>query len=88
MHLLTTTCLLATGLGLSSQVAADPNHWCGNWAGRPNLALVPSGQQLPDDGPGAFDRLFFVEPQLQKVPFSPIHATEPKVQIPKFWGNG
>ena len=98
MHLSTAAYLLATSLALcqaqtlstpasaaASQVAAGPDHWCGDWAGKPTPSNVPSGQQLPADDP---IRRFFVEPQLQKVPFSPIIASEPKVQIPKIWGNG
>lgn len=30
---------------------------------------------------------FFVEPQLTNPPFRPDIVTEPKVQVPKFWGN-
>ncbi|CAD6584008.1 MAG: hypothetical protein ASARMPRED_001576 [Alectoria sarmentosa] len=60
------------------------NHWCGAWAGSPKPADVPSAQQLP---PSDYTRRFFVEPQLQRTPFAPVVATEPKVQIPKIWGN-
>lgn len=60
------------------------NHWCGKWAGSPNPADAPSIQQLPQVD---YTRRFFVEPQLQRTPFAPIVATEPKVQIPKIWGN-
>ncbi len=67
-----------------SQLAAGTDHWCGPWAGAPNPSNIPFGQQLP---PNDFVRHFFVEPQLQKVPFSPVLAKEPKVQIPKIWGN-
>ncbi|KAL8640713.1 MAG: hypothetical protein Q9226_008715 [Calogaya cf. arnoldii] len=67
-----------------AQVAAGIDHWCGEWAGHPNPADAISAQQLPRYD---FVRRFFVEPQLQRVPFAPVVATEPKVQVPKFWGN-
>ena len=60
------------------------NYWCGKWAGSPKPADVPSAQQLP---PSDSTRRFFVEPQLQRAPFAPVVATEPKVQVPKIWGN-
>lgn len=66
----------------STDNAAD--HWCGRWAGSPEPADVPTGQQLPVSD---YTRRFFVEPQLQRTPFAPVVATEPKVQIPKIWGN-
>ena len=67
-----------------AQVAAGTNHWCGAWAGSPNPSDVVGPQQLP---PYDFTRRFFVEPQLQRVPFAPLVATEPKIQVPKLWGN-
>lgn len=89
MHFLAVTSILVAAAGLcqaqdenSTDNAA--NHWCGKWAGSPEPADVPTGQQLP---PIEDTRRFFIEPQLQRVPFSPIIATEPKVQIPKIWGN-
>ena len=68
--------------GTAGDNAAD--YWCGRWAGSPEPADVPTGQQLPVTD---FTRRFFVEPQLQRTPFAPVVATEPKVQIPKIWGN-
>ncbi|KAL8879495.1 MAG: hypothetical protein Q9198_002899 [Flavoplaca austrocitrina] len=67
-----------------AQVAAGTDHWCGAWAGSPNPSDVVGPQQLP---PYDFTRRFFVEPQLQRVPFAPLVATEPKIQVPKLWGN-
>ncbi|KAL9632698.1 MAG: hypothetical protein Q9204_003688 [Flavoplaca sp. TL-2023a] len=67
-----------------AQVAAGTDHWCGAWAGSPKPSDVVGPQQLP---PYDFTRRFFVEPQLQRVPFAPVSATEPKVQVPKLWGN-
>lgn len=91
MHLHTVTSILIAAAGFCQSqaattiVAADkPNHWCGRWAGSPRPADAPVSGQLP--GPD-YTRRFFAEPQLQRVPFSPIVATEPKVQIPKIWGN-
>ena len=78
---LSATTAAATGVS----VGDETNHWCGDWAGSPTASDVPTGQQLPVS---EFTKRFFVEPQLQRVPFSPIAATEPKVQIPKIWGNG
>ncbi len=82
MHLSTIAVLIATSFGLAR--SAD-DHWCGAWAGTPNPASLPSEQQLPAN---EATRRFFVEPQLTKVPYSPIIAIEPKVQVPKVWGNG
>lgn len=91
MHLHTLTSILATATSLwQAQAQADnstvnaADHWCGKWAGSPQPADVPTGQQLP---PNDYTRRFFVEPQLQRTPFAPVVATEPKVQIPKIWGN-
>ncbi|KAL9130934.1 MAG: hypothetical protein Q9175_006890 [Cornicularia normoerica] len=72
MHLLAIASVLVAAAGFCQ------------WAGSPKASDVPTGQQLPsmDD-----TRRFFVEPQLQRVPFAPIVATEPKVQVPKIWGN-
>lgn len=62
-----------------------PKTWCGSWAGslrshdNPWFALLPN----LDDG----TRRMFVEPQLMEVPFGPIGGSEPKVQLPKFWGT-
>lgn len=67
-----------------ARVAAGQDHWCGKWAGSPDPLDVVGPQQLP---PYDFTRMFFVEPQLQRVPFAPVVATEPKVQVPKLWGN-
>ena len=95
MHFSAATYALATSVALSYAQSSpspaslnagnDVDHWCGSWAGKPNPSNVPTGQQLPVDD---FTRRFFVEPQLQKTPFSPIIASEPRVQIPKLWGNG
>ena len=91
MHLLTVTSILIASAGFCQSqpattiVAANkPNHWCGQWAGSPKAADAPVSGQLPEPD---YTRRFFAEPQLQRVPFSPIVATEPKVQIPKVWGN-
>ncbi|KAL6717808.1 hypothetical protein ACLMJK_003893 [Lecanora helva] len=99
MHLTTTIVLLATTIATSSAQSSpfsaapaatavsagnDQDHWCGRWAGVPNEADVPKGQQLPTSD---YTKRLFVEPQLQRVPFSPVSATEPKVQVPKIWGN-
>lgn len=94
MYLLALASILAASASLcqaqteetntTATVTADPTHWCGNWAGAPDPANVPSGGQLPV---GDHMRRFFVEPQLQRVPFAPIMASEPKVQVPKIWGN-
>ena len=89
MHLLTVTSILvATASLCHSQVTAvnanKPNHWCGQWAGSPRLEDRPRSQQLP---PFDYTRRFFVEPQLLNTPFAPIMASEPKVQVPKIWGN-
>ncbi len=81
MHLSTTAFVLLTS---STLAQAAVNHWCGTWAGAPNPANVPTEQQLPANDT---TRRFFVEPQLLKVPYAPIIASEPKVQIPKLWGN-
>ena len=89
MRLLSVTSILIATAGLCqsqadvSTVNAD-QHWCGPWAGSPNPADVPSEQLLPgrDDA-----KRFFVEPQLQRVPFSPVQSVEPKVQVPKIWGT-
>ncbi|KAL8993671.1 MAG: hypothetical protein Q9169_006171 [Polycauliona sp. 2 TL-2023] len=67
-----------------ARVAAGTDHWCGTWAGSPDPSDAVGPQQLP---PYDFTRRFFVEPQLQRAPFAPIQATEPKVQVPKLWGN-
>ena len=92
MHLLTVTSILIASAGFchsqpaTTIVAANkPDHWCGQWAGSPKPADAPVSGQLPSSSD--YTRRFFVEPQLQRVPFSPIVATEPKVQIPKVWGN-
>ncbi|KAI4243294.1 MAG: hypothetical protein L6R42_010795, partial [Xanthoria sp. 1 TBL-2021] len=50
-------------------VAAGQDHWCGAWAGRPDPSDLVGPQQLP---PYDFTRRFFVEPQLQRVPFAPV----------------
>lgn len=94
MHLLALASILAASASLcqaqteetntTATVTADPTHWCGNWAGAPNPANVPTAGQLPSDD---LLRRFFVEPQLQRAPFAPIMASEPKVQVPKIWGN-
>ena len=94
MHLLALTSLLAASASLcqaqtedtnaTDSVSAGPTHWCGNWAGAPNPANVPTAGQLPR---GDYDKRLFIEPQLQRVPFSPVIATEAKVQVPKIWGN-
>lgn len=83
MHLSTTASLLAISLAVAQTNAVD--HWCGDWAGAPKPENVPSAQQLPANDT---TKRFFVEPQLTKVPYAPIIASEPKVQIPKLWGNG
>ena len=89
IHTITSILLAASSLSLAQTQANNDtenaaNHWCGKWAGSPNPADVPTAQQLP---PSDYIRRFFVEPQLQRTPFAPIVATEPKVQIPKIWGN-
>ncbi|KAL8992587.1 MAG: hypothetical protein Q9169_006985 [Polycauliona sp. 2 TL-2023] len=83
---------LLTSIGASAipeaaapaRLATGTDHWCGKWAGSPDPSDAVGPQQLP---PYDFTRRFFVEPQLQRVPFAPIQATEPKVQVPKLWGN-
>ena len=70
---------------LTTPDSNDPDHWCGQWAGQPNPDQAPSLQLLPPRND--YTKRFFVEPQLQRTPFSPIMADEPKVQIPKFWGT-
>ncbi|CAF9923075.1 hypothetical protein IMSHALPRED_005845 [Imshaugia aleurites] len=89
IHTITSILLAASSQSLAQTQANNDtenaaNHWCGKWAGSPNPADVPTAQQLP---PSDYIRRFFVEPQLQRTPFAPIVATEPKVQIPKIWGN-
>ena len=94
MHLLALASVLAAGASLcqaqtedtntTAPVLADTTHWCGNWAGAPNPSNVPSSGQLPR---ADYTKRFFVEPQLQRAPFSPVIATEAKVQVPKIWGN-
>ena len=91
MHLRAITSILVAATSLwQAQAQEDnstdnaPDHWCGKWAGEPEPTDVPSRQQLPQID---YIKRFFVEPQLLRVPFSPIYATEPKVQIPKIWGN-
>ncbi len=100
MHLLTVSSILLAATSLShaqtgtylpdaqtgTPVASDnaAKYWCGNWAGSPEPAEVPDAGLLPARD---LTRRLFVEPQLQKVPFSPIVASEPKVQVPKIWGN-
>ena len=94
MHLLALASILAAGASLcqaqteetnaTDAVSAGPTHWCGNWAGAPNPANVPTAGQLPR---GDYDKRLFLEPQLQRVPFSPVIASEAKVQVPKIWGN-
>ena len=93
MHLIAVASILVAAAGLCQaqvEIAAEnstdnaANHWCGKWAGSPNPTDVPSAQQLPASD---YLRRFFVEPQLQRTPFAPVVATEPKVQIPKIWGN-
>ena len=93
MHLIAVASILVAAAGLCQaqvELAAEnttdnaANHWCGKWAGSPNPTDVPSAQQLPASD---YLRRFFVEPQLQRTPFAPVVATEPKVQIPKIWGN-
>ena len=94
MYLLALASILAAGASLcqaqteetntTATVTADPTYWCGNWAGTPDPANVPTSGQLPV---GDHLKRFFVEPQLQRVPFAPIMASEPKVQVPKIWGN-
>ena len=91
MHLLTVTSILIAAAGFCQSqpattiVAANkPNHWCGQWAGSPKPADAPVSGQLPAPD---YTKRFFAEPQLQRVPFSPIVAREEKVQIPKLWGN-
>ena len=94
MHLLALAAILAASASLcqaqteetnaTAPVQADPNHWCGNWAGAPNPSNVPSSGQLPA---ADYTKRFFVEPQLQRAPFAPVIATEAKVQVPKIWGN-
>ena len=89
------TCLLlATAFLSHAETPASPDatlspqtnavdHWCGDWAGRLRAQDAPDSQLLPQ----SFDsmRRFFVEPQLGS--FATPMATEPKVQIPKFWGT-
>ncbi|KAL9073104.1 MAG: hypothetical protein Q9161_003158 [Pseudevernia consocians] len=89
MHFIAITSILFAAAGLCHAQAENAtdnkaDHWCGKWAGSPEPADVPTGQQLP---PIDYTKRFFVEPQLLRVPFSPIYATEPKVQVPKIWGN-
>ena len=90
MHLLAFTSILIVAAAGLCQAQADSatdnadDHWCGAWAGSPVPADVPSAQQLP---PPDFTKRFFVEPQLTRTPFAPIMASEPKVQVPKLWGN-
>lgn len=91
MHLLTVTSILIATAGFCQSqpataiVAADkPNHWCGQWAGSPRPADAPVSGQLPSPD---YTKRLFAEPQLQRVPFAPIVASEPKVQVPKVWGN-
>lgn len=86
MRLVTITSILLAAAGLCQSQATndDDQYWCGQWAGAPNPADVPAEQQLPVRD--SFKRLF-IEPQLQRTPFSPVQATEPKVQVPKIWGN-
>ena len=78
------TCLWHAHAQADNSTENANDHWCGTWAGSPTPADVPTGQQLP---PIDYTRRFFVEPQLQRTPFAPVVATEPKVQIPKIWGN-
>ena len=86
MHSSITICLLSASLAFLFQtVAAADDHWCGPWAGKPDPAMVPFGQQLPQ---WDLVKRLFIEPQLQKVPFSPVIGSETRVQIPKIWGNG
>ena len=90
MHLLALTSVLIVAAAGLCQAQADSatdneaDHWCGEWAGSPAPADVPTPQQLP---PYDFAKRFFVEPQLLHTPFAPIMASEPKVQVPKIWGN-
>ena len=90
MHLLAFTSILIVAAAGLCQAQADSatdnaaDHWCGEWAGSPVPADVPGAQQLPQPD---FTKRFFVEPQLLRTPFAPIMATEPKVQVPKLWGN-
>lgn len=89
MHLLAIAYLLIAAAG-SCRAQADNStdnaaaYWCGPWAGSPEPADVPVDQQLPTRD---YTRRFFVEPQLQRTPFAPVVAQEPKVQVPKIWGN-
>ena len=88
MHLVPITSILLAAASLceSQAVSAykDANCTCGNWAGSPEPADVPIDAQLPIRD---YTRRFFVEPQLLHAPFAPIMASEPKVQVPKIWGN-
>ena len=89
MHLFTVTSILVVAAGLCHAQADDSatnadNHWCGNWAGSPKPEDVPTAGQLPNLD---YQRRQFIEPQLQRTPFSPVMASEEKVQIPKIWGN-
>ena len=67
-----------------SQAANANNFFCGNWAGSPRAQDVPAEQLLPA---ADYIKRFFVEPQLTDPPYRPLMASEPRVQIPKLWGN-
>ena len=90
MHLLALTSVLIVAAAGLCQAQADSatdnaaDHWCGQWAGSPAPSDAPSPQLLP---PPDYTRRFFIEPQLERTPFAPVMATEPKVQIPKIWGT-
>ena len=75
---------IPTAAGTNGVTQSSNDYVCGEWAGRLNPTDLPTVPQL-----AAKDKTvrFFVEPQLMDPPFQPITATEPKVQIPKLWGN-
>ena len=83
--LFTSTVQAQAGIANVGLTADTDTHWCGAWAGKPNPRDLPQDQLLPQRD---YKKLFFVEPQLTSPPFRPLMGSEPKVQIPKIWGNG
>jgi len=71
-------------LPLLAPFTTAATFWCGTWAGSPNLRDAPSAGQLPTIDS---TRRYFTEPQLQDPPFQPPLGPEPRVQVPKIWGN-
>ena len=89
MHLVAITSFLVAAVALchaqGTAIVNAVDHWCGQWAGALDIADAIPDQLLPGTYPS--DKKLFIEPQLQRVPFSPVMGPEERIQVPKLWGN-